>query len=133
MRARGDDNAWVALFVLAELSGLWSCTTSLTRDELTERVLSHAWNNLGVLWKRTTAARRVREALEQLLQGEEPVISAGHGYKLASRATPAERERAAQLAERQATRLFAKARKIRAVALPGEPVERRLFPRVQVV
>ena len=132
MRARGDDNAWVALFLLAELSGLWSCTTVLTRDELTERVLSHAWNNLGVLWKRTTAARRVREALETLLQGEEPVISAGHGYKLASRATPTERERAAQLAERQATRLFAKARKIRAVALPGEPVERRLFPRVTI-
>jgi len=133
MSYRSDDNAWVALFVLAELSSLWSCTTSLTRDELTERVLDHSFSRLGLRWKRTTAARRVREALEQLLQGEEPVISAGHGYKLASRATPAERERAAQLAERQATRLFAKARKIRAVALPGEPVERRLFPRVQVV
>jgi len=132
MRQRSEDNAWVALFVLAELSSLWSCATVLTRDEITERVLSHAWNNLGVLWKRTTAARRVREALEQLLQGEEPVISAGHGYKLANRATPAERERAAQLAERAATRLFAKARKIRAVALPGEPIERRLFPRVEM-
>jgi len=133
MRARGEDNAWVAPFLLAELSGLWSCTTSLTRDELTERVLDHSFVSLGLRWKRTTAARRVREALETLLQGEEPVISAGHGYKLASRATAAERERAAQLAERQAARLFAKARKIRAVTLPGEPVERRLFPRVQVV
>jgi thiamine pyrophosphate-dependent acetolactate synthase large subunit-like protein len=104
----------------------------LTRDELTERVLDHSFASLGLCWKRATAARRVREALEILLQGEEPVISAGHGYKLASRATPAERERAAQLAERQATRLFAKARKIRAVTLPGEPVERRLFPRVMV-
>ena len=132
MSYRSDDNAWVALFVLAELSSLWSCTTSLTRDELTERVLDHSFSSLGLCWKRATAARRVREAIETLLQGEEPVISAGHGYKLASRATPAERERAAQLAERQAARLFAKARKIRAVALPGEPVERRLFPRVTV-
>jgi hypothetical protein len=132
MRQRSDDNAWVALFVLAELSGLWSCTTCLTRDELTERVLDHSFSALGLCWKRATAARRVREALESLLQGEEPVISAGHGYKLASRATPAERERAAELAERQAARLFAKARRIRAVALPGEPVERRLFPRVRV-
>ena len=133
MRQRSDDNAWVALFVLAELSSLWSCTTVLTRDELTERVLDHSFERLGLRWKRATAARRVREALEQLLQGEEPVISAGHGYKLASRATSAERERSAQLAERQAARLFAKARKIRAVVLPGEPTERRLFPRVQVV
>jgi hypothetical protein len=132
MHKKSDENAWVALFVLAELSSLWSCTGVLTRDELTERVLDHSFEKLGLRWKRSTAARRVREALESLLQGEEPVISAGHGYKLASRATPAERERAAQLAERQATRLFAKARKIRAVALPGEPVERRLFPRVTV-
>lgn len=128
MHPRGDDNAWVAQFLLAELSSLWSCTSVLTRDELTERVLDHVWNSRGVLWKRTTAARRVREALEQLLQGDEPVISAGHGYKLASRATAAERERAAQLAERQATRLFAKARKIRAVALPGDPRDGELFP-----
>jgi thiamine pyrophosphate-dependent acetolactate synthase large subunit-like protein len=127
MRAKGDDNVWVELFVLAELSGLWSCTTSLTRDELTERVLDHSFSRLGLRWKRTTAARRVREALESLLQGDEPVISAGHGYKLASRATPAERERAAQLAERQAARLFAKARKIRAVVLPGDPRDGDLF------
>lgn len=131
MFQRTDDNAWVATFLLAELSSLWSCTTSLTRDELTERVLDHSFGRLGLRWKRTTAARRVREALESLLQGEEPVISAGHGYKLASRATVAERDRAAQLAERQATRLFAKARKIRAVTLPSEPRDGELFPGIR--
>jgi hypothetical protein len=124
MRQRSDDNAWIALFLLSELC---ACPTLLTRDELTERVLDHSFSALGLYWKRATAARRVREALESLLQGEEPVISAGHGYKLASRATPAERERAAQLAERQAVRLFAKARKIRAVTLPGEPMVGELF------
>ena len=132
MRARGEDNAWVAPFLLAELSGLWSCTTALTRDELTERVLDHSFTSLGLCWKRATAARRVREALEILLQGDEPVISAGHGFKLASRATPEERERAAQLCEKRGAKEFAKARKYRAITLPGEPVERRLFPRVTV-
>jgi len=118
MSYRSDDNAWVALFLLAELC---NAPAALTRDELTERVLDHSFGRMGLRWKRATAARRVREALGSLLQGDEPVISAGHGYKLASRATPGERERAAQLAERQATRLFAKARKIRSVTLPGEP------------
>jgi hypothetical protein len=131
MRQRSDDNAWVAQFILAELSSLWSCTTVLTRDELVERVLGHAWNHLGVLWKRTTAMRRVCEALEQLLDGEEPVISAGHGFKLASRATPEEREHAAQLCEKRGAREFAKARKYRAIALPGDPRDGELFPGVR--
>jgi hypothetical protein len=131
MRQRSEDNAWVAQFVLVELSSLWSCTTVLTRDELVERVLDHSFAGFGLRWKRSTAMRRVCEALEQLLEGEQPVISAGGGFKLASRATPTERERAAQLAERQATRLFAKARKIRAVTLPGDPRDGELFPEVR--
>jgi hypothetical protein len=128
MPRRRDDNAWVALFVLAELSGLWSCTTCLTRDELTERVHDHSFEKLGLRWKRSTAARRVREALEALLEGDRPVISAGGGFKLASRATAAERDRAAHLIEQQLIKLARKLRRVRGFRMPGEPADGDLFP-----
>ena len=97
MRKRDEaDVAWVGRFIVSPLR--WSATP-LTRDQLTERVLDHAWNNFGVKWQRTTAARRVRDGLELLLDGDQPVISAGHGYKLAAEATAEEREHAAQLAD----------------------------------
>ena len=120
---RERDAVWVARCIVAALR--WS-EEPMTRDSLVEYVLTHATGALGLLWQRTTAARRVRDALELLLEGDQPVISAGHGYVLAARATAAERERAAQLAERAGVHLLAKARKIRAAALPHEAVQGRL-------
>jgi thiamine pyrophosphate-dependent acetolactate synthase large subunit-like protein len=120
---RESDAAWVARCIVAALR--WS-STSLTRDQLTEQVLEHATGALGVFWQRTTAARRVRDALALLLEGDQPVISAGHGYVLAALATREERERAAQLAERAGVHLLAKARKIRAAVLPHEAVQLEL-------
>lgn len=102
------------------LSALRWSEQPLTRDELTDRVQGHTAMNLGLNWKRSTAARRVRDALALLLEGDSPVISAGHGYKLAAVASAEERERAAQLAERAGARLLAKARKIRGARLPGD-------------
>jgi len=127
MRKRDEaDVAWVGRFIVSTLR--WSATP-LTRDQLTERVLDHAWNNFGVKWQRTTAARRVRDGLELLLDGDQPVISAGHGYKLAAEATAEEREHAAQLAEHAGVQLIEKARKIRAAKLPAEPEQLDLFRR----
>ncbi len=99
----------------------------ITRDQLSDQVHAHMTMALGYLWQRTTTERRVRDALRLLLDGDSPVISAGHGYRLAARATAAERERAAQLAERAGVRLLAKARKIRAAHLPSEAVQGQLF------
>ncbi len=98
----------------------------ITRDELSDQVHDHMTLALGYLWQRATTERRVRDALRLLLDGDSPVISAGHGYRLAARAIAAERERAAQLAERAGVRLLAKARKIRAAALTGEPKQATL-------
>ncbi len=117
---RERDAAWVARCIVAALQ--WS-ERPLTRDELTEHVLTHAAGTLGLLWKRTTAARRVRDALELLLDGNQPVISAGRWFQLAARATAEERERAAQLAERAGAHLLAKARKIRVAHLRAEPMQ----------
>jgi hypothetical protein len=126
MRPQRDDVAWVARFIQTTLR--WS-PRALTRDELSARVLEQQHlAGVGVPWSPATADRRTREAIERLLDGDNPPISAGHGYKLAALATQQERERAAELAERQATRLFAKARKIRAVTLPGDPAMGELFP-----
>lgn len=118
-----DDVAWVAESILTRLR--WA-RGPVPRDELTASVMGVAIMVRGRCWNAATAARRVREALEALLEGDSPVISAGGGFKLASRATAAERDRAAHLAERQAVRLLTKARRIRAVVLPGEPVNRDL-------
>jgi hypothetical protein len=118
-----SDVEWIADFILEILE--WS-VEPLTRDQLTERVLDHAFQRRGTNWKRSTAARRVRDALALLLDGDQPVISAGHGYVLAVRATREERERAAQLAERAGVRLLAKARKIRAAHLPADAVQLEL-------
>ena len=124
MRQQADETAWVAHCIVAALR--WSAAP-LTRDQLAERVLEHGAAALGVRWQRTTAARRVREALEALLEGDCPVISAGHGYKLAASASAEERERAAHLAERAGVRLLAKARRIRAAqAAPPDPVQLEL-------
>lgn len=120
---RERDAAWVARCIVTALR--WS-EKPLTRDELTEHALDTSRAVFGLRWQRTTAARRVRDALALLLEGDQPVISAGHGYVLAARATREERERAAQLAERAGAHLLAKARKIRAAALPHEAVQGRL-------
>jgi thiamine pyrophosphate-dependent acetolactate synthase large subunit-like protein len=120
MRRRRDDAAWIAPFILSALR--WSATP-LTRDRLTDLVLEQASRVHALQWQRATAARRVREALEELLDGEQPVISAGRGYVLAARAALEIRERAAQLAERAGIRLLQKARKIRAASPPHEAVQ----------
>jgi hypothetical protein len=119
-----ETHAWVRECILAALG---ASVEPLTRDRLTERVLDSSFERHGLRWKRTTAARRVRDALAELLDSDHPVISAGHGYMLATRATQADRERAAVLAERQAVRLLTKARRIRAVTLPGDSVLADLF------
>jgi thiamine pyrophosphate-dependent acetolactate synthase large subunit-like protein len=120
MRNRHDDTAWIAPFIVTTLR--WSATP-LTRDRLTDQVLEQAAHAHALHWQRTTAARRVREALEALLDGEQPVISAGRGYVLAAHAALEIRERAAQLAERAGIRLLQKARKIRAASPPHEAVQ----------
>jgi thiamine pyrophosphate-dependent acetolactate synthase large subunit-like protein len=123
---RERDAEWIARCIVTALE----YHAPLTRDQLTERVLEQgAAMYLGLRWQRSTAARRVRDALALLLEGDQPVISAGHGYVLAARATREERERAAQLAERAGAHLLAKARKIRAAALPHEAVQGELFER----
>ena len=119
---RESDSEWVASFILM---GLRLTEEALTRDVLTSWVLDYASKN-GISWRPQTAARRVRDALALFLDGDQPVISAGHGYVLAARATREERERAAQLAERAGVRLMAKARKIRAAHLPSEAVQLEL-------
>ncbi len=99
----------------------------LTRDQLAEQVHAHLTVTLGYRWQRTTTERRVRDALRLLLDGDSPVISAGHGYRLADRASAEEREKAAQLAERAGLRLLEKARRIRAARLQGEARQGELF------
>jgi hypothetical protein len=125
MFPRREDCAWIAPFIKSHLR---FAEKPVPRDELVEKVRDHAWNALGIGWKPQTAARRVREALEALLDSDTPVISAGGGFKFASRATAAERERAARLREQVAQKEWAAARKIRAVTLPGDPVMGELFP-----
>ena len=122
---REGDTKVVAHAVLSILR--WALTP-VTRDQLADQVHDHMTLDLGYQWQRATTERRVRDALRLLLEGDSPVISAGHGYKLAARATVEERERAAQLAERAGVRMLAKARRIRAVqAAPPDPVQGELF------
>ncbi len=122
------DVTWVARCIVTALG---YSPKPLTREQLTDIILRHGALTIGLKWQRTTAERRVRDALRLLLEGDSPVISAGHGYKLAARATPEERERAAQLAERAGIRLLAKARRIRAVqAASPDPVQGELFEAV---
>jgi thiamine pyrophosphate-dependent acetolactate synthase large subunit-like protein len=125
MRSQRDDSrAWVRECILASLG----CTAAaVPRDVLTERVLDYGCERLGLRWKRSTAGRRVRDALEELRDSDHPVLSAGHGFKLAVRATPQERERAAVLCEKRGAKEFANARKYRAITLPGDPVVSELF------
>jgi len=123
-----EDVVWVARFIRTTLR--WSIKP-VTRDKLTVMILEQQHlAGVGRPWCSSTAGRRVRDAIRLLLEGDSPVISVGGGFKLAARATAAERERAAVICERRGEKEFVKARKIRAVALPGEPVERRLFPRI---
>lgn len=102
-------------------------TEEVLHDDLTALVLAKVNGELGRSWKYETADRRVRDALTLMLEGDRPVISAGHGFKLATRATEAERERACDLIQRQIEKLSHKQRRIRAVTLAGDSVLGELF------
>ena len=81
-------------------------------EELADLVLREAELE-GHAWKRSTAARRVREALQDELLGDQLVITVGEGYKLARYATPEELARAAELSELKAGKHSRRAERIR--------------------
>ncbi|MBI4916855.1 MAG: hypothetical protein HY825_13490 [Acidobacteria bacterium] len=98
---------WVADFLL---NWLRFASEPVKRDELTDVVLQHS-AAAGFDWKRSTAARRVREAIAELIDLGYPVSSTGAGLRLDD--TDQAREHAAQKLERAAETLQRRARALR--------------------
>ncbi len=113
---------WVARYIVTALR----CSPKpLTRDQLTDGVLEHGLTREEIAWKRTTAARRVRDAFAALRRQGYPVVSDGKGFKLAT--TDDERHRAAEKLRKMARSIFAEADRLEAAPVPREPVQAELF------
>jgi len=106
---RQEGNEIAARLILAVLEGR---RDGVLGEELSQLVLREAAAE-GHAWKRSTAARRVREALQDELVDDQLVITVGEGYKLARYATPEELARAAELSDLKAGKHARRAERIR--------------------
>jgi len=106
---RQEGNELAARLILAVLEGR---RDGVLGEELSRLVLAESGRD-GHAWKPSTAARRVREALQDELLGDQLVITVGEGYKLARYATPEELSRAAELSELKAGKHARRAERIR--------------------
>lgn len=125
MKIRRNEYPEVRNFLLAELR--WS-ERPLTRDDLVERTLTMARGTWGYTWTRTTAARRVREAIAALNDHGEPVVSTGDGYRLAR--TAEEIDTAARRLEQTGKACLWRAARIRRIPIGQVARQLGLFEEV---
>jgi hypothetical protein len=89
-----------------------------TRDQLSLELKDHAAETWGYRWSLSTAARRLREAIDAALEDGWPIVSQGSGFYLAR--TAAERHEAAERIRKTARRLFVKAEALEHAPVPGD-------------
>jgi len=101
----------ISRYVLLALSQ----SSPLTRNELQDGLVALTWT-LG--WTPDTCSRQLRLAFNELERQGYPVISDGHGFRLAT--TPEERSKAAKKLEKMGLSLLKRASIIRGLTLDGE-------------
>ena len=97
----------------------------VTRDTLTDELLAYVTGTYGLHWQTTTAARRLREAINRATEDGWPIVSVHGGFQLAR--TRADRHQAAERLRKTARRLFVRAEKLDGAAVSGDMLQGELF------
>ena len=97
----------------------------ITRDTLSDELVVYAELTYGLHWRRATAARRLREAINRAIEDGWPIVSVRGGFQLAR--TREQRQIAAARLREQARTLFARAERLEDAPVPGDAVQGSLF------
>lgn len=106
-----------AAWVVAEVREFIARRGPVQRDTIALRVCALSVDR-GLGWEFETASRRIREALNELVKGGEPIVSTGSGFFLAVR--PSDRRAAVERLRRHGLACLARAAAIAGTSLLGE-------------